>query len=185
MQILFLKFLPSSDVILTFFSYTNSITWFPHIGLANVEDFLNVNIFFKCKLNVNVSINDHSLYLCSMGMLLKTSFLLPHLFCNVDFELNQLIEFQNKTNTENYWVLVNAFWIRLRFVKYRFVRYRFVRYWFRFVIRPWLDTDIPSKHSVYHQDVFKTSSWHVFKTSSRLGAKQYIHGKPIKSGFKL
>ena len=63
-----------------------------------------------------------------MGMLLKTSFLLPHLFCNVDFELNQLIEFQNKTNTENYWVLVNAFWIRLRFVKYRFVRYRFVRY---------------------------------------------------------
>ena len=100
MQILFLKFLPSSDVILTFFSYTNSITWFPHIGLANVEDFLNVNIFFKCKLNVNVSINDHSLYLCSMGMLLKTSFLLPHLFCNVDFELIRLIEFQNKTNIE-------------------------------------------------------------------------------------
>ena len=31
-----------------------------------MEDFLNVNIFFKCKLNVNVSVNDHSLYLCSM-----------------------------------------------------------------------------------------------------------------------
>ena len=45
-----------------------------------------------------MSINDHSLYLCSM--LLKTSFLLPHLFCNVDFEIILLIEFQNKTNIE-------------------------------------------------------------------------------------
>ena len=45
-----------------------------------------------------MSINDYSLYLCSM--LLKTSFLLPHLFCNVDFELIRLIEFQNKTNIE-------------------------------------------------------------------------------------
>ena len=33
-------------------------------------------------------------------MLLKTSFLLPHLFCNVDFEMILLIEFQNKTNIE-------------------------------------------------------------------------------------
>ena len=45
-----------------------------------------------------MSINDHSLYLCSM--LLKTSFLLPQLFCNVDFEIILLIEFQNKTNIE-------------------------------------------------------------------------------------
>ena len=45
-----------------------------------------------------MSINDHSLYLC--GMLLKTSFLLPHLFCNVDFEIILLIEFQNMTNIE-------------------------------------------------------------------------------------
>ena len=111
-----------------FFAILTQLPGFSISRLANVEDFLNVNIFFKCKLNVNVSINDHLLYLCSMGMLLKTSFLLPQLFCNVDFELNQLIEFQNKTNTENYWVLANAFWIRLRFVKYRFVRYRFVRY---------------------------------------------------------
>ena len=101
------------------FAIATQLPGFSISRLANVEDFFNVNIFFKCKLNINVSINDHSLYLCSM--LLKTSFLLPHLFCNVDFELNQLIEFQNKTNTENYWVLVNAFWIRLRFVKYRFV----------------------------------------------------------------
>ena len=33
-------------------------------------------------------------------MLLKTSFLLPHLFCNVDFELIPLIEFQTKTIIE-------------------------------------------------------------------------------------
>ena len=45
-----------------------------------------------------MSINDHSLYLCSM--LLKTSFLLAELFCNVDFEIIVLIEFQNKTNIE-------------------------------------------------------------------------------------
>ena len=64
-------------------------------------------------------------------------------------------------------VLINTFWIRLRFVKYRFVRYRFVRYWFRFVSRPCLDTDIPSKQFVYLQDIFKTSSRLVFKVSSR------------------
>ena len=58
--------------------------------------FFNVIIFFKCKLNINVSINDHSLYLC--GMLHKTLFLLPHVFCNVNFELIRLIEVQNKTN---------------------------------------------------------------------------------------
>ena len=33
-------------------------------------------------------------------MLLKTLFLLPQFFYNVDFELIQLIEFQNKTNIE-------------------------------------------------------------------------------------
>ena len=33
-------------------------------------------------------------------MIFKTSFLLPHLFCNADFELIRLIEFQNKTNIE-------------------------------------------------------------------------------------
>ena len=45
-----------------------------------------------------MSMNDHSLYLGSM--LLQTSFLLPHLFCNVDFEIILLIKFQNKTNIE-------------------------------------------------------------------------------------
>ena len=58
--------------------------------------------------------------------------------------------------------MVNAFWIHLWFMKCRFVRYRFVRYWFRFVSRPWLDTDIPSKHFF----VSKTSSRHVLRTSS-------------------
>ena len=48
--------------------------------------------------------------------------------------------------------------MRLRFVKHRFMRYRFIRYWFRLVSRPWLDTDIPSKHFVCLQDVFKMSS---------------------------
>ena len=33
-------------------------------------------------------------------MLFKTSFLLAHLFFNVEFKLIRLIEFQNKTNIE-------------------------------------------------------------------------------------
>ena len=33
-------------------------------------------------------------------MLFKTSFLLPHLFYNVNFEFIRLVEFQNKTNVE-------------------------------------------------------------------------------------
>ena len=62
-----------------------------------MEDFFYVNLFSKSKLNVvNVSINDHLLYLCIM-LLIKTSFLLPH---HVDFELIRLIEFQNKANIE-------------------------------------------------------------------------------------
>ena len=85
-------------------------------------------------------------------MLLKTSFLLPHLFCNVEFELIQLIsqhravvretlilkiemllELQNTTNFKIIgFFRINAFWIRLRLIRYRFVRYRFVRYRFRF-----------------------------------------------------
>ena len=52
-------------------------------------------------------------------------------------------------------------------MKYSFLRYRFARYWIRFVSRPWLDTNIPSKSFVCLQDVFKRSSRHVFKTSSR------------------
>ena len=101
MEIPSLKFLSSSGVILTFFAIANQLPGFSISRLANVGDFLNVNIFFKCKLNINVSINDHSLYLCSM--LLETSFLLPHLFCNVDFELIRSIEFQNTTDIEIVW----------------------------------------------------------------------------------
>ena len=78
-------------------------------------------------------------------------------------------------------------------MKYRFVRYRFIRYWFRFLSRPWINTDILvniffiSKTSLRHmvrrledvlktswktkicyaEDALKTSSRHVFKTSWR------------------
>ena len=62
-------------------------------------------------------------YICVV-LLHETSFLLSHLFSNVDFELIWLIEFQNKKNIE----IINAFRIHLRFEKYRFMRYRFVRY---------------------------------------------------------
>ena len=75
MEILSLKFIPSSGVILTFFPIVNQLPGFSISRLANVGDFSNVNIFFKCKLNINVTVNDHSLYLCSM--LLETSFTSP------------------------------------------------------------------------------------------------------------
>ena len=145
-----------------FFAIANQLPGFSISKLANVGDFFNVNIFFKCKLNINVSVNNHSLYLCSM--LLETLFVSPVLQCRFWIHLTDWVSKWDEYR--NYWVLINAFWIRLRFVKYRFVRYRFVRYWFRFVSRPWLDTDIPSKHFVCLQDVFKTCLQDVFKTSS-------------------
>ena len=80
------------------FAIATQLPGFSISRLANVEDFFNANIFFKCKLNINVSINDHSLYLSIM--LLKTLFILPHLFCHVDFELIGLIDFRNKANIE-------------------------------------------------------------------------------------
>ena len=62
----------------------------------------------------------------------------------------------------NYWILINAFWICLRFVRYSLVKYRFVRYTFRFVRYRY-----PNKQFACLQDVFKTSSRHVFKTAWR------------------
>ena len=87
-----------------FFAIANRLPGFSISILANVIDFFNVNTFFKCKLNINVRINNHSLYLCSM--LLETSLLLSHLFRNVDFESN-LIEFQIKTNIKISFLLMD------------------------------------------------------------------------------
>ena len=50
-----------------FFAIANQLAGFFISRLANVENFFNINIFFKCK-------TDHLLYFCSM--LLKTSLLL-------------------------------------------------------------------------------------------------------------
>ena len=84
-------------------------------------------------------------------MLLKISFLLPRLFCNVEFEFNlfhntkqsseililkieKLLEFQSKTNIEITWFLlmilymiINDFWNidLLDTYPFRFVRYRY------------------------------------------------------------
>ena len=96
MQILFLKFLFSLNF--HFFAIATQLPGFSINRLANVEESFNVNIFFNFQLNIDVSINDHSLY--SRNMLLKILFLLPHLFWNVDIKLIWLIQFQNKTNIE-------------------------------------------------------------------------------------
>ena len=73
MLILFLKIL-SSGVILIFVATATELPGFSIGRLAKVENFFNANTFFKRKLNINVCINEHSLYLCSQ--LLKIS----HLF---------------------------------------------------------------------------------------------------------
>ena len=103
--------------------------------------FFLMKIYFL-KVNINVSINDYSfIYICVVSMLFKSLFLLSNLLCNVDFA--DWVSKKANIDIIGFWLM---HWIRLRFVKYRFVRYRFVRYWFRFVSRPWSDTDIPSKH---------------------------------------
>ena len=118
-------------------------------------------------------------------MLLKTSFLLPHLFCNVKFNFtsfhnNQTVvrDFDSQNRNAwvsrlekywNYWVLINTFWIRLDLSA--------IDMWdidLSDIDLDLLDKDIPSKHFVCLQDVFKTSSVQqffvfqgVFKMSSR------------------
>ena len=108
-------------------------------------------------------------------MLLKTSFLLPHLFCNVEFDFtwfhnNQTVvrDFNSQNRNAwvsrywNYWVLINAFWIRLDLSD--------IDIWdidLSDTDLDLLDKDIHSKHFVCLQDVFKTSSRHVLNTSSR------------------
>ena len=69
MQVLFLKFLSPSGFFPQVFDITNELLDFCVSTLANVEDFFNVNIFFKCK------------YKCEY----------ERLFCNVEFELIQMI----------------------------------------------------------------------------------------------
>ena len=61
-------------------------------------------------------------------MLLKTLFLLPHLFCIVKFELSifhntkqspeiLILKIEMLLEFQNYCFLIHAFWIRLRFFK--------------------------------------------------------------------
>ena len=99
-------------------------------------------------------------------MLLKTSFSLPHLFCNVEFEFSwlyktkqspeilirkteMLLEFQNTTNIETIGFSLIHFGFALDSSD----------------INLWqldlLDTDIPSKHFFCLQNVLKTSLRHV------------------------
>ena len=54
----------------------------------------STNIYFPVKYLLNENINDckdSSKYICVVCYLLKTSFLLPHVFCNVQLELIKLI----------------------------------------------------------------------------------------------
>ena len=100
-------------------------------------------------------------------MLLTNSFLLPHQFCNFEFnwfhnteqsseiwilKIKMLFEFQNKTNVE--------------IIEFYLMHFGFSLDWSD--IDLWnidlLDTDISSKHFVCLHDILKTSSRYVFKT---------------------
>ena len=97
------------------FAIVNQLPCFSINRLANVEEFFNVNIFWKCKYKCQYKGLFFQIHLCSI--LLKTSILLPHLFCNVEFEFSWFhiseqsseililkiempLMFQNKTNIE-------------------------------------------------------------------------------------
>ena len=62
----FLKKFTSFNIFYSnIFAIANWLPGFPISILANVKDFLNGNIFFKCKLNINVGLNDYSFkYIC-------------------------------------------------------------------------------------------------------------------------
>ena len=62
----------------------NQLPGFYISRLANVEDFL-MYIYFS-NVSINVSANDYSFKYVCLSMLLETSFFLPHLSCNVEFE---------------------------------------------------------------------------------------------------
>ena len=112
-------------------------------------------------------------------MLLKNSFLFPHLFCNVEFEfyrfhcteqsseilifeIEMLLEFQNKTNYWNDGFYLMHFGFALELSNVDLLNINLLD-----THLDLLDTDIPSKYFACLHNIFKTSSRHVFKTSSR------------------
>ena len=94
--------------------FSKSIPDFSISRLANVEDFFNVNIFFKCKY---VRINDYSFkYVCvvcclkirfycltfsAISNLNSADFTTPNQSSEIlILKIEMLLEFQNKTNIE-------------------------------------------------------------------------------------
>ena len=93
---------------------SKSIPGFSISRLANVVDFFNVNMFFKCKF---MTINDYSFkYVCvvcclknrfycltisAMSNLNSSDFTIPKQPSEIlILKIEMLLEFQNKTNTE-------------------------------------------------------------------------------------
>ena len=61
-----------------FFAIANQLPGFAIDRLANAEDFFNVNILSKCKLNINMSICDYSSkYICIVCYLKLRFYCLP------------------------------------------------------------------------------------------------------------
>ena len=140
MQKLFLNFFSSLKCSSHFFAKATQWPSFSISRLAIVEDFFNVSIFFlKWKFNINVSINDYwPKYICVV--------------CYLKLRSHCLTCSAMSTQSADWVSSIEIIWFELMHFGFaldswhRFMRYRFVRYWFRFISRPWLDTDISSKH---------------------------------------
>ena len=69
------------------FAITKQLPGFSISRLASVEYLFNVHIYFL-NVNICVRINDYLFEYIHSSVLLKTLFLLSHLFCNVKFEFS-------------------------------------------------------------------------------------------------
>ena len=125
------------------------------------------------------------------NILLKPSFLLPDLFCNVDFEFSW---FHNTNQSSEILILKNEMLLEFQNKKNN----KIIKFWlmhFGFVLDSsdidlWnidlidthisiqIDTDISNKHFVCLQDILKASSRHVFKMSERRLQHNHFVFKP-------
>ena len=107
----FIKIFFFSRCFFHIFAIANQLAGFTVSRLASVGDFFNVCILFICKYICEYKGLFIQIYLSSM--LSKISLLLPHLFCNIEFEfswfhntkqsseililkIEMLLEFQNR-----------------------------------------------------------------------------------------
>ena len=118
MQFLFLK-LFSFGCFFHIFTVANKLPGFSINKLANVEDFLNANIFLSCKYKCEYEKFSFK-YICVVYYLKLCSYCLTWSVTDFrDFSsYNRNAACVSKSGQYwYYWVLIIAFWIHIRFVR--------------------------------------------------------------------